>query len=60
MKHTETGAFRDRSMAHAADALRRAQELADSRTDDRHEERRAHLARHVGDLSALAAARLRS
>jgi len=60
MKQPETGASRTRSVAHAADALRRAQELADSRTDDGYEEGWAHLARHVGDLSALAAASLRS
>jgi hypothetical protein len=60
MKHTETGASRARSVAHAADALRRAQELADCRADDGYEEGWAHLGRHVGDLSALAAASLRS
>ena len=54
MKHTETNASRPSSAAHAADALRRALELVNSRPEDGYQEGWVQHANHVGDLSVLA------
>jgi hypothetical protein len=53
MKQTEN-AIRASSVAHATDALQRAQELVDSRPADRHPTGWVHHAHHVGDLAVLA------
>jgi hypothetical protein len=54
MKHNETNGPRPGPAAHAADTLRRAQELVNCRSGDRYEEDWVHEANHVGDLSVLA------
>ena len=54
MKHAETTPTRASTAAHAADALKRAQQLVDSRPTDGHDAGWVHLAHHVGDLSVLA------
>ncbi|HEY1593313.1 MAG TPA: hypothetical protein VGF81_16060 [Solirubrobacteraceae bacterium] len=54
MKHAEPAPTRASPAAHAADALKRAQQLVDSRMADGQDAGWVHLAHHVGDLSVLA------
>jgi hypothetical protein len=54
MKHAEPAPARASALAHAANALMRAQQLVDSRPTDGHDEGSVLLAHHVGDLSVLA------